>query len=166
MHRTYEGIKRTASRRSDRASERGASAVEFALVVPVFLIFVFGIIEYGTIFLVRNQMTEAVSDAARTAVNYSTTAQALSESLSALQTNLPHDGAGLMSSNCSSSSSGPVQCSSSLTSNCNAPAGYKCLQVSVTYDYSADPVVSFPLLPAPSKLTASTTVLIADPTGQ
>lgn len=146
-----------------RRSDRGASAVEFALVVPIFLVFVFGIIQYGTIFLVRNQMTEAASDAAHTAVTSTTVAAAEAAALSAVQQDLPNDGAGLMSATCSAG--GPVTCTAAPPATCNAPSGYQCLQVTITYNYGAHPVLAFPLLPTPSTLTASSTVLIADPTG-
>ncbi|QCU77506.1 pilus assembly protein [Citricoccus sp. SGAir0253] len=45
--------------------ERGAAAVEFALVVPVLLAIVLGIIEFGMIFNAQIQVTAAARDAAR-----------------------------------------------------------------------------------------------------
>jgi hypothetical protein len=48
--------------------ERGASAVEFALILPLFLLILFGVIDYG--WLLTNQiiLTNAVSAGARAAV--------------------------------------------------------------------------------------------------
>lgn len=131
--------------------------MEFALVVPVFLLFLFGIIQYGTIFLVRNQMTEAASDAARTAVTYSDFSTASAKALSVLQQDIVNDGAGLMTENCSSAY---VSCVVQAAPNCNAPEGLQCLQVLVTYAYTKDPVIDFPFLPAPTTITASSTVLV------
>ena len=43
----------------------GAAAIEMALVLPVYLLFVFGIFEFGWIFWQYNSMQYAASDAAR-----------------------------------------------------------------------------------------------------
>lgn len=47
---------------------RGAAAVEFALVFPVFLMFVLGIMEIGRAFWVRSSLQFAVEEAARMAM--------------------------------------------------------------------------------------------------
>lgn len=52
---------------------RGASAVEMAFAIPVFLMIVFGIFDYGRLFLVRHMMDSAAREAVRYAcVNTST----------------------------------------------------------------------------------------------
>lgn len=43
----------------------GASAVEFALVLPVFLLILFGTIQFGYLFVVNNAMTNAAREGAR-----------------------------------------------------------------------------------------------------
>lgn len=48
--------------------ERGATAVEFALVAPVFLLFVLGIMDLGRLFYIKNIMQYAVEQAARHAM--------------------------------------------------------------------------------------------------
>lgn len=45
--------------------ERGAAAVEFALVVPIFLVVVFGIIQYGLYFWSMQAGTSAVGETVR-----------------------------------------------------------------------------------------------------
>ena len=47
---------------------RGATAVEFALVAPVFLLFVLGIIDFGRLFWVKNMMQYATEQTARYAM--------------------------------------------------------------------------------------------------
>jgi Flp pilus assembly protein TadG len=53
-------------------NERGASAVEFAIVLPVLVIMVFGIIEFGIVFYNKAMITNACREAARAAIVYRT----------------------------------------------------------------------------------------------
>lgn len=46
-------------------SERGAAAVEFALVVPVLLLLLFGIIEFGRVYNTQIELTGAAREGAR-----------------------------------------------------------------------------------------------------
>lgn len=48
-------------------SDRGASALEFALVIPVLLLLLFGIIEFGVIFQNQLALTHAAREGARMA---------------------------------------------------------------------------------------------------
>src|SRR6476660_9197982 len=61
-----------------RRGEGGAAAVEFALVMPLLLVLVFGIIQYGWYFYAMQAGSSAVGDAARRVAvgNCQTTAQA------------------------------------------------------------------------------------------
>ena len=58
-------------RRTD--SERGAAAVEFALVMPILLWIVFGIIAYGFVFAQSLSLSNSARQAARSAVIEGTT---------------------------------------------------------------------------------------------
>lgn len=49
------------------ASEKGQSLVEFALVLPVFIVILFGIMEFGRIWETVNVMTSAAREGARIA---------------------------------------------------------------------------------------------------
>ena len=46
-------------------SSRGAAAVEFALIVPILIVLVFGVIQYGWYFYAMQSGTSATSDAVR-----------------------------------------------------------------------------------------------------
>ncbi|MEZ5936120.1 MAG: TadE/TadG family type IV pilus assembly protein [Alphaproteobacteria bacterium] len=45
--------------------ERGAGAIEFALIVPFLLLLIVGIIEMSNVYFMRNQLSEIVRDATR-----------------------------------------------------------------------------------------------------
>lgn len=51
--------------RRARAQERGAAALEFALVAPVILLFIFGIIQYGYLFWSLETASATAREAAR-----------------------------------------------------------------------------------------------------
>jgi Flp pilus assembly protein TadG len=45
--------------------DRGAAAVEFAIIAPVLILLLFGIVEYGLVFNAQLQLTGAAREAAR-----------------------------------------------------------------------------------------------------
>lgn len=57
------------------ADDSGASAVEFALVVPILLLFVFGIVNFAVIFTQQISLNNSVRQGARAAVVVGNTAQ-------------------------------------------------------------------------------------------
>jgi Flp pilus assembly protein TadG len=48
-----------------RRDERGAAVVEFALILPVLMLFMFGIVEFGRAYSARIELTSAVREGAR-----------------------------------------------------------------------------------------------------
>lgn len=48
--------------------EKGATAVEFALLFPLFLAILFGIVTFGMVFVLQQAMTLAVEEGARAAI--------------------------------------------------------------------------------------------------
>ncbi len=61
--------------RPRRRSDDGASAVEFALVLPILLLLAFGIISYGTLFAQQLALNNGVRQGARLAVVEGSTTQ-------------------------------------------------------------------------------------------
>ena len=72
---------RTAS--ADRASERGAAALEFALVLPLLVMLVFGIIAFGRGYNAKVELTGAVREGARALALGETSAEAKSATIAA-----------------------------------------------------------------------------------
>lgn len=61
MGRLMHAVRRT------RGSEQGQAAVEFALVLPILMLFLFGTIEFGNAFWTYQQVSAAASEGARKA---------------------------------------------------------------------------------------------------
>lgn len=68
------------------ASDRGQNLVEAALIVPIFLLLTFGLIDFGTVFYVYLALENGVSQATR----YAVTGQQMDDPLNAGQ-KLPRD---------------------------------------------------------------------------
>ena len=58
----------TPSLRRGAPGRHGAAAVEFAVVAPVFFVFVFGMIEFGRMVMVQQILTNAAREGARVAI--------------------------------------------------------------------------------------------------
>ena len=66
--------RRLASKSRQRQMRLGSAVIEFALLAPIFLLFVFGIIEFGRVMQVKNVITNASREAARAAAFEASTA--------------------------------------------------------------------------------------------
>lgn len=64
-------------------SERGAAAVEFALVVPILIMLVFGIVEFGRGYHAKVELTGAVREGARELALGKSTADATAATIAA-----------------------------------------------------------------------------------
>lgn len=63
--------------RNKKSKERGAVAVEFALILPIFLMLILGIVEFGRAFSIQVSMAEGAREAARyMAIHYATESDA------------------------------------------------------------------------------------------
>jgi len=56
-----------------RADERGVAAVEFAIIVVLFLTLMWGILIYGVLLAMNHNLSYAATEAARAAVGYAET---------------------------------------------------------------------------------------------
>jgi len=69
-------------RRFVRHRRRGASAVEFAIVAPVFFLLIFGMFEFGRMIMVQQLLTNAARSGARVAVIDGATASGATSTVS------------------------------------------------------------------------------------
>lgn len=79
--------------RKCRTSRRGAAVVEFAVVAPVFITLVFGMIEYGRMVMVQQLITNAAREGARVGVLDGATTAAVQTSVGTYLTNSSVNGA-------------------------------------------------------------------------
>lgn len=141
-----------------KEKQKGAAAIEFAFVFPVFFLVFYGIITYGIIFLAQQSITLAAAEGARAALRYSATdtvrdtnarAAAIGTGSAAawLGTRINFDGA--------------------LLANCPfGSAGIRCYRVTVTYpNYRQNPLVPYIVgnvmsIVVPERLTSTAIVQI------
>jgi Flp pilus assembly protein TadG len=109
-----------------RRGERGAAAVEFALVVPLLLMLVFGIISYGYMLSFRQTLSQAASEGARAAAGAPSAASASSAALAAVDDSMDQYD---MACN-----SGYLTCTATVAA-CAGDASHDCITVAVSYPY-------------------------------
>jgi Flp pilus assembly protein TadG len=86
-------FQRTKNAGRTAAKRRGASAVEFALIAPVMILFTFGLIELGRITMVKQTATHASREGARVAVRPTATTEEVLEQVNEELTLWDLDGA-------------------------------------------------------------------------
>lgn len=136
------GYRRPAQR------ERGAAAVEFALVVPLLLLLVFGIIQYGYILSFRQALSQAAAEGARAAAVAPasfTAAQKQTAANNAVQQALDSYGV-----TCGTT---VMTCAIAIIA-CPQDSTKSCAEVALTYDYDERPLIpKVPVVPVPDSLS-------------
>ncbi|KVT94350.1 pilus assembly protein TadE [Burkholderia ubonensis] len=141
-----------------RRHQWGATAVEFALVFPLFFVIFYALVSYGLIFAIQQNLTLAATEGARAALNYvpeanGQGAQALQDRASAARRAAQNLTRWLPN----------VVVPAPSSAACSYDASMYCVTVTVTYPYAQYPLVpSLPLLGLvlPSALTSTATVQI------
>jgi Flp pilus assembly protein TadG len=124
------------------------AALEFALIAPLFLALLFGIISYGFMLSFRQGISQAAAEGARVfAVAPAGSPTTKTEAIAAINRSLGSYGvtctaAGTLTKNGSNAGTCTVPSSATACAN-NAAA--KCVKVEINYTYRANPLVpSFP----------------------
>lgn len=132
------------------ADDRGVAAVEFALVAPLLLVLIFGIIVYGIYFCVWIAISEAASAGARASVAGLTDAERISLATTAVTNDINAYGPMLNIGN------------AAITAHDAAGSGGGAFQVSVTYNMTSFGLATLAgLLPIPTA-TPQATVTVSN----
>lgn len=134
-----------ARRGRGRGSEDGAAAVEFALVVPVLVLLLFGIISYGYMLSVRQAITQATAEGARAGAVTQPASGTSPEDAAIAAVNRSLDGFGLT---CASPG---MQCEAAPPAACDGGSA-RCVSVTVNYAYAAHDPLDIPFVPMPENL--------------
>ncbi len=116
-------------RRLIKRGESGAAAVEFALVIGLFVFILYGLIAFGMILATKQRITNGAAEGARAAVGQTTDAAAKSVAIARITQALGTPG--------STYTIGPGV-GEPTTATCGAN---KCITVTITYNLGAHPVV-------------------------
>jgi Flp pilus assembly protein TadG len=143
--------------------ERGTAIVEMAFVVPLFFLLIFGMMDFGWAFSIRENMIHSAQEGLRSALVANSADQVCTAKFVAHQRMQGIIGATRAGAE------------SSMTAPCTDPAsdlvvtitpgpacagaGTNCLTVTMTYPYRSDQLVAIPLFEnlAPSTMTVSVT---------
>ena len=135
--------------------EKGASAVEFALVLPVLMLVLFGIIEFGFIFFNKAIITNASREGARRGIVYDTvTGVPVAVPPGVITSTV----ASYCASYLVSLGSGAATPSTAIAGNCAVPGGS--LTVTVSYPYTFLVLPNLPGSSLPGSLTLSSATVM------
>jgi Flp pilus assembly protein TadG len=115
---------------------RGASAVEFAMLLPIFLTLVFGIVIFGSYLAVVHGLQQLAAEAARSSIAGMSASERSSIATSYVSTNV---------------GTYPLISASNISVNAaTSPSDPNVFVVTVTYNASGMFIYSLPFVPAPS----------------
>ncbi len=154
-------------RRRGHADERGAAAVEFALVVPILLLLLFGIIDYGYMLSFRQALSQGAAEGARAAAVKPTgtvTATLETAMRAAVDDAVRSYGVRCNGADLEHQTGGswvPAGTCTLTVAACTDNASATCATVALSYTYGDDPLIpKVPLVPLPDTLTYTTSVEI------
>lgn len=138
-----------------RRKQRGATAIEFALVFPLFFAVFYAIVSYSLIFVAEQSLTLATAEGARAALNYQK-AGTVSDAITLRAAAACNTATNMVAQMIRSS-----DCQTTVQTPCTYDATMTCIAVTLTYHYSVSPLV--PNLPVlglvmPKNLVGQATV--------
>ena len=138
-----------------RDDEHGAEMVEFAFVVVLLVMLLYGIITYGLILAAQATVTQAAADGARAGIVANSTTATCSQStiaaVCAADAQAGSDVGWMGKGSCPTSSI--ITCTA-VSEACPSNANNTCLKVTVSYNYASSPL--FPEMPGLGVITPST----------
>jgi Flp pilus assembly protein TadG len=129
-------------RRTGRRDDRGAAALEFALILPILVALVFGIIAFGYMLSFRQALSQAAAEGGRAAavqVGGTSDADRKSAAIAAINDAIDAYGVECTSGGALVHSGGPSgTCTVSIAACSSGPAGAQCAKVTLDYPYSSN----------------------------
>src|SRR2546421_7217146 len=129
--------------RFERGDDRGAVAVEFALIIPIFLLFVYGAITFGFALSVKQMVSQAAAEGARSPLGAQMITGDLDQNAAYVRVAAARSSAAL-GSNAQWATITPAVETPCPNAAANQSATV-CVKVTVSYPYAAHPLV--PTLP-------------------
>jgi Flp pilus assembly protein TadG len=144
----------------EHGEESGAEMVEFAFVVILLIMLLYGIVTYGLILAAQATVTQAAADGARSGIVAPSTAVATAEAQASQDL-------GWMGKGACNETSVVTTCTAS-QDHCKSNSANTCLTVTVTYHYNQSPL--FPELPGlnivtPSSISSTNVLQVSEPSG-
>ncbi|MDO9458007.1 TadE family protein [Nocardioides sp.] len=134
-------------RRRERLSERGAAAIEFALVSLPLLYLVFGVITYGYMLAFRQSLSQGAAEGARAAAVAPagfTPAQQTSAARTAVTNSLSTYGMSCGTSGALTRGGSSVGTCVVTVAACTGAATSRCVTVALDYNQDAHPLIPLP----------------------
>ena len=136
------------TRRAGRRADDGAAAVEFALVLPIFVALLFGVISYGWMLSYRQGISQAAAEGARamavTVAPTGSTAPA-DRAREAINRSLASYGVTCTSAGTLTRNGQTVGTCGVTTAACATGSTVQCAQIAISHAYRANPLIpSFP----------------------
>ncbi|MFM0740510.1 TadE/TadG family type IV pilus assembly protein [Paraburkholderia xenovorans] len=143
---------RNVRRVSPRAM-RGSTAVEFALVFPLFFVIMYAIVTFSLIFVAQQNLTLAAEEGARAALNW--------QSSTSLQNALDNRGQAACTAATQMATAFVARAMTCTPTSAPCGNGMQCINVALSYNYSSNPFVpSLPIMNValPATLQSNATV--------
>ena len=131
--------------------QKGAAAIEFAIIFPIFFLIFYAIVTYGLIFAAQQTITLAASEGARAAVRYQTGKDDAARQTARIAAACDMSNQALAWLRKTSTGQATAQgvCATGITSTvvtadralCSNLTGVTCIKVLVTYDYDKAPLI-------------------------
>lgn len=142
MRRAVQG---EARRRRDGRDDRGAAALEFALILPILVVLVFGVIAFGYMLSFRQAMSQAAAEGGRAAAVKpagTTNADRLTAARAAINDALDSYDVECTSGGGLTHAGGPSgTCTIAIGACSSGPAGAQCAKVTLDYPYSDNALI-------------------------
>ena len=131
--------------------QKGAAAIEFVIIFPIFFLIFYAIVTYGLIFAAQQTITLAASEGARAAVRYQTGKDDATRQTARIAAACDMSNQALAWLRKTSAGQAAAQgvCATGITSTvvtadralCSNLTGVTCIKVLVTYDYDKAPLI-------------------------